>query len=102
MRHTLRAAYDKVLANFDAIAMPTTPMKAHRYRPNLRPGEVVTHGWNMLGNTAPFDMTGHPSISVPCGKSEGLPVGLMLTGKHFDEMSLFRIADAFERSGDWK
>ena len=102
MRHSLRAAYDKALANFDAIAMPTTPMKAHRYRPNLRPGEVVTHGWNMLGNTAPFDMTGHPSISVPCGKSEGLPVGLMLTGKHFDEMSLFRIADAFERTGDWK
>jgi amidase len=76
-------------------------MKAHRYRPNLRPGEVVTHGWNMLGNTAPFDMTGHPSMSVPCGKSNGLPVGLMLTGQHFDEMALFRIADAFERSGDW-
>jgi amidase len=55
----------------------------------------------MLGNTAPFDMTGHPSISVPCAKSNGLPVGLMLTGKHFDEMALFRIADAFERSGDW-
>jgi amidase len=55
----------------------------------------------MLGNTAPFDMTGHPSISVPCAKSNGLPVGLMLTGKHFDEMALFRIADAFERIGDW-
>jgi amidase len=101
LRGTLRAAYDTVLANFDALAMPTTPMKAHLYRPNLRPGEVVTHGWNMLGNTSPFDMTGHPSISVPCAKSNGLPVGLMLTGKHFDEMALFRIADAFERSRDW-
>jgi amidase len=101
LRGTLRAAYDAVLANFDALAMPTTPMKAHRYRPNLRPGEVVTHGWNMLGNTAPFDMTGHPSISLPCAKSNSLPVGLMLTGKHFDEMALFRIADAFERSSDW-
>ncbi|HEX3409170.1 MAG TPA: amidase [Candidatus Binataceae bacterium] len=102
LRATLRAAYDAVLANFDAIAMPTTPMKAHRYRPHLRPGELISHGWNMLGNTAPFDMTGHPSISVPCGKSDGLPVGLMLTGKHFDEMALLRIADAFERSGNWK
>jgi amidase len=101
LRGTLRAAYDTVLANFDALAMPTTPMKAHLYRPNLRPGEVVTHGWNMLGNTSPFDMTGHPSISVPCAKSNGLPVGLMLTGEHFDEMALFRIADAFERSRDW-
>lgn len=101
LRGTLRAAYDAVLTNFDALAMPTTPMKAHRYRPNLRPGELVAHGWNMLGNTAPFDMTGHPSISVPCGKSGGLPVGLMLTGTHFDEMALFRIADAFERICDW-
>jgi amidase len=101
LRVTLRAAYDAVLAKFDAIAMPTTPMKAHHYQPNLRPGEVVTRGWSMLGNTAPFNMTGHPSISVPCGKSDGLPVGLMLTGKHFDEMALIRIADAFERSGDW-
>jgi amidase len=102
LRATLRAAYDAVLANFDAIAMPTTPMKAHRYRPNLRPGELIAHGWNMLGNTAPFNMTGHPSMSVPCGKSDGLPVGLMLTGKHFDEMALIRIADALERSGNWK
>jgi amidase len=98
LRETLRAAYDAVLANFDAIAMPTTPMKSHRYRANLRPGELITHDWNMLGNTAPFNITGHPSMSVPCGKSDGLPVGLMLTGKHFDEMALIRIADAFERS----
>jgi len=102
IRGTLRAAYDTVLAKFDAIAMPTTPMKAHRYRPNLRPGELITHGWNMLGNTAPFNMTGHPSMNVPCGKSDGLPVGLMLTGKHFDEMALIRIADAFERDGHGK
>jgi amidase len=80
LRGTLRAAYDSVLANFDALAMPTTPMKAHRYRPNLRPGELVTQGWNMLGNAAPLDVTGHPSMSVPCGKSAGLPIGLMGPG----------------------
>ena len=101
LRGILRAAYDAVLANFDALVMPTTPMKAHRYRPNLRPGELITHGWNMLGNTAPFNMTGHPSMSIPCGKSDGLPVGLMLTGKYFDEMALIRIADAFEHCGNW-
>jgi amidase len=56
----------------------------------------------MLGNTAPFDMTGHPSLTVPCAKPGGLPVGLMLTGRHFDEMTLLRIADAFERSVDWE
>jgi amidase len=81
--------------------MPTTPMKAHRYQPNLRPAEIISHGWNMLGNTAVFDMTGHPSLSIPCAMSAGLPIGLMLTGRHF-EMSLLRIADAFERGFDWR
>jgi len=102
LRGTLRAAYDSVLSGCDAIAMPTTPMRAHRYQPNLRPGEIVAHGWNMLGNTAPFDMTGHPSLSVPCALAGGLPVGLMLTGRHFDELALLRIGDAFERNFDWR
>jgi amidase len=82
--------------------MPTTPMKAHRYRPDLRPGEIISHGWNMLGNTSIFDMTGHPSLSIPCAMSNELPVGLMLTGRHFDEMTLLRIGDAFERGCDWR
>ena len=49
-------------------------MKAHRYVPNLGPHGTVSHGWNMLNNTAPFDMTGHPAITIPCAKSEG-PAG---------------------------
>ena len=44
----------------------------------------------MIGNTAPFDVTGHPAMSVPCGMSDGLPVGLMLIGKHFDEATIYR------------
>ena len=102
LRPALRAAYDAVLDRYDALAMPTTPMKAHRYRPNLRPGEIITHGFAMTVNTAPFDMTGHPSISVPCAMSGGLPVGLMLTGRQFDEMALIAIAAAFERNVDWR
>jgi amidase len=101
-RVSLRAAYDAILERVDALAMPATPMKAHRYRPDLSPRELISHGWNMLGNTAPFDMTGHPSLTVPCAKPGGLPVGLMLTGRHFDEMTLLRIADAFEGSVDWE
>jgi amidase len=102
LRASWRAAYDTVLERVDALLMPTTPMKAHRYQPNLRPAEIISHGWNMLGNTAVFDMTGHPSLSIPCAMSAGLPVGLMLTGRHFDEMTLLRIADAFERGFDWR
>ena len=102
LRRSLRASYDRVLEQVDVLAMPTTPMKAHQHEPNLGPRETIEHGWNMLGNTAPFDMTGHPAISVPCGKSDGLPVGLMLVGRHFDDASLFQAAHAFEQHVNWE
>ena len=40
----------------------------------------------MITNTAPFDITHHPAMSLPCGMVDGLPVGLMLVGRHFDEI----------------
>jgi amidase len=101
-RRVLRAAYDEVLEQIDVLVMPTTPNKAHRYDPRRNIKDLVEHGWNMLGNTAPFDMTGHPSLSVPCGKSEGLPVGLMLTGRHFADATLLRVAHAFEQQMAWE
>ena len=56
----------------------------------------------MLGNTAGFNLTGHPSLSLPCGKSDGLPVGLMLTGRHFDDAALLRVGHAFEQQMAWE
>jgi amidase len=102
LRPGLRASYDAVFQHVDVLAMPTTPMKAHAYRPQLGIQELITHGWNMLGNTAPFDMTGHPSISIPCAKSNGLPVGLMLTGRQFDDATVLAVAHAFEQQVDWE
>ena len=55
----------------------------------------------MLGNTAPFDVSGHPAISVPCGMVDGLPVGLMIVGKRYDEATVLRVAEAFEQLDDW-
>jgi amidase len=94
-RRALRAAYDAVFADVDVLAMPTTPMKAHR-RDAGRGGihALVTHGWNMLANTTPFDLTGHPALSVPCGTSHGLPVGLMLVGRAWEEATLFAAGEA--------
>jgi Asp-tRNA(Asn)/Glu-tRNA(Gln) amidotransferase A subunit family amidase len=48
-------------------------------------------------NTAPFDVTGHPAMNVPCAMSAGLPVGMMPVGRHGDEATILRAAEAFER-----
>jgi len=86
----------------DVLALPTTPVTAHRNEPDLGTKAKVAHGWDMMHNTAPFNMTGHPAITVPCAKSGGLPVGLMLVGRHFDDATLFRAADAFEQQVNWE
>lgn len=95
----LRAEYDAALSRYDILLMPTTPMKA----PPL-PGQDTTRSQALrratenMANTFPFDLTSHPALSIPCGFSEGLPMGMMLVGRHFDEMTLYRAAHAFEQS----
>ena len=56
---------------------------------------------NMQQNTCPFDVSGHPAFTVPCGKVGGLPVGMMIVGRQFDEASTIRAAAAFSRNADW-
>jgi amidase len=56
----------------------------------------------MLANTAQFDCTHHPAMSLPCGMVGGLPVGMMLVAKAFDEETIYRAAAAFERGVDWR
>ena len=102
LRRGWRAAYDRHLSEVDVLAMPTTPMKAQSYIPDIDRRTLLGRSWNMLDNTGPFDITGHPSLSIPCARSNGLPVGLMLTGRHFDESTLYRVAYAFEQQVDWQ
>ncbi len=56
--------------------------------------EILKESWKMLNNTCPFDITGHPAISVPCGEYDNKPVGLMVVDKHFEEGTVFQVADA--------
>lgn len=99
----LRAAYDNVLTKYDLLLMPTLPMKATPLPSSQASREEnVARAFEMITNTAPFDMTHHPAMTLPCGLVEGLPVGLMLVGKHFDEPMIYRAAYAFEQSDDWK
>jgi len=98
----LRAAYDAALAQHDLLLMPTTPIKATELPgPEASREEIVEKALNMISNTAPFDLTHHPAMAVPCGMSDGLPLSMMLIGRHFDEPTIYRAAHAFEQSGDW-
>ncbi|WP_181702441.1 amidase [Chthonobacter albigriseus] len=101
-RRALKAKFAAVMENYDILLMPTTPMVAPALpEPGAPRSVILKKAWEMLGNTAPYNSTGMPSLTVPCGMSNGLPVGLMLTGKWFDEVSLFKAAYAFEQDGDW-
>ena len=96
----LRDAYDAALADCDVLVMPTLPLKATPLPPADAPREVsIQRAFEMISNTAPFDATGHPAMSVPCGQSDGLPIGLMLIGKHWEESTIYRAAHAFEQAG---
>tara|TARA_A100001037_G_scaffold76055_1_gene68193 strand:- start:6472 stop:7986 length:1515 start_codon:yes stop_codon:yes gene_type:complete len=99
----LRAHYDAVLEEFDLVLAPTLPIKASPLpEADASRKEQVDRAMEMFANTVAADITHHPSMSIPCGLRDGLPVGLMLTAKHFDEPSIYRAAHAFEQSKDWK
>jgi len=94
---TLRAAYDAELARFDVLVTPTTPQTARPLPdPNHGAGAAIGASIEMSTNTTPFNITHHPAISVPCGTVDGLPVGIQLIGKHFDEATLFQVGQAIE------
>ncbi|KTG07667.1 amidase [Haloprofundus marisrubri] len=93
----LTAAYDEVLEDVDVLAMPTTPQTAHEANRDISRVEAIDRALNMLPNTAPFDNTGHPAISIPAGQSDGLPVGLMFVGDRFDDAAALASAYAFEQ-----
>ncbi len=91
--------YDLAFNRVDAVAMPTSPTAAFKI------GERVADPLQMyLADvfTVSAPLAGLPAISVPCGfTSAMLPVGIQFTGRRFDEATLFKIADAYERDAPW-
>ena len=103
-----RAVFDRqtrqLLEEVDLLAGPTEPVTA----PPLLAAQVQA-GEYTVGTTAaltqytrPYNITGFPAISIPCGfSSAGLPVGLQLAGRPFDEVTVLRAAHAYEQATDW-
>lgn len=93
----LRQAYDDALATYDVLVMPTLPITA---TPLVTEEDdlttSITRALEMIVNTAPTDCTGHPATSVPAGLVGGLPVGVMIVGRHFEDATCLRVAKAVE------
>jgi aspartyl-tRNA(Asn)/glutamyl-tRNA(Gln) amidotransferase subunit A len=99
VRTLIRRDYDRAFERVDLVAMPTSPIPAFRI------GERVADPLQMyLADvfTVSANLAGLPAISVPCGFTPGrLPIGLQLTGRRFDEATVLRVADAYERDSGW-
>jgi len=93
----IRAAYDAALQDVDVLVLPTQPMRATTLpSADASIDEYVARALEMIGNTAPFDVTGHPAISVPAEVTDGRPVGMMIVGRHWDESTVLTFASSYE------
>ncbi|MGH3964686.1 MAG: amidase [Pseudonocardiaceae bacterium] len=93
----LRAAYDDAFADADLLVMPTLPVKAMSLPDPTTPWhEYMVQSRRTDVNTAPFNVTGHPAITLPCAKSDGLPIGMMLVGRRWEDARVLQVARAFE------
>ncbi|MFV9511449.1 Asp-tRNA(Asn)/Glu-tRNA(Gln) amidotransferase subunit GatA [Tepidibacillus sp. LV47] len=97
VRTLIKQDFEQIFAKYDLILGPTTPTTAFRI------GEKISDPLQMYMNdilTVPVNLAGLPAISIPAGLVNGLPVGLQLIGKHFDEVTILRAAYAFEQHTD--
>jgi amidase len=94
----LTRQYDEALKQYDVLIMPTIPFVATPLTAADAPiEEYFASALDMLSNTAPFDLSGHPATSVPAGLADGLPVGLMIVAARFNDALGLRVAAAFEQ-----
>jgi aspartyl-tRNA(Asn)/glutamyl-tRNA(Gln) amidotransferase subunit A len=99
VRTLIRGDYQRAFDRVDAVALPTTPTAAFRLGERTE-DPIQMYLADVFTVSAP--LSGLPAISVPCGfTSEQLPVGLQLTGRPWDEMTILRVADVFERATEW-
>jgi amidase len=97
LRARLRGQYDAALARFDLLVMPTVPMLPHLLpKGPLPPAEHQKLAFEMHDNNCATNLTGHPALSVPCAMLDGLPVGMLLIGRHLDDHLLLRVARRFQ------
>ena len=94
----------KTMERFDLLLTPTVPIGAPRIgETTVRVGDRIEPAVDLLSRlTRPFNISGVPTISVPCGfTSSGMPIGMQLAGRPFEEATVLRVAHAYEQATDW-
>lgn len=98
VRTRIKQDFENVFEKYDVIVGPTTPTPAFKI------GENIADPLTMYANdilTIPVNLAGVPAISVPCGFDKGLPLGLQIIGRHFDESTVYKVAHAFEQATEF-
>lgn len=98
VRTLIKQDFDKVFEEYDVIVGPTTPTTAFKLGENLD-DPMTVYANDIL--TVPINLAGVPAISIPCGFDNNMPVGLQIIGKYFEEGTIYRVADAFEKATDF-
>lgn len=98
VRTLIKQDFDKVFADYDLIIGPASPTVAFGIGENIN-DPITMYMSDIL--TIPVNLAGLPGMSVPAGFSEGLPVGLQIIGKHYDEATMYKAAYAFEQATDF-
>ena len=105
VRKRLLSEFDEAFRDVDAIVAPTLPVPAPPIGAESVEidGEQIGTRLAIVGHSRPANFTGLPAISVPCGFTRaGLPVGMQLIGRAFDEITILRVAHSYERANDWR
>lgn len=104
-RQALYETFYKIHKEYDIIITPTTPTPAFQagssQYPKVKGKQLSTVSW--MSFTYPFNLTGLPAANVPCGwTNDGLPVGMQIIGKRYDEKTVLQVAHAYEKVAPWQ
>lgn len=103
-RQLLIDDFRRVFEDVDVVIVPTTALTGWEHGAETlqiagKTESVLAASWRL---TYPFNLTGLPSVSVPCGfDPDGMPIGMQIVGRPFAESTILRVADAYERTHDW-
>jgi len=101
----LKRVYTKIFTQYDLLLTPTLPVTCTKLpAKDETKVEWINRSFEMIRNTSPFNVSGNPAMSIPCGTAdqEKKPVGLQIIGRDWEEEKIYRLAYSFEKHFNWK